>query len=74
MANREKEGMSEMLSKLKAGTEITLTGKSPTHCESIRSLCYRVPNVYPAQRNKKYSCTINYRNTTIKIKVTTVKP
>lgn len=65
-----KETMTEHLRSLGVGTETTLACRNGTHCESVRSMCYRIPMVYIDQRGKKYTCVINYEESTIKIKVT----
>ena len=73
MAKQEVQTMTESLKSLRIGSETTLTCRNPTHCESVRSLCYRIPLVYPEHKNKKYSCVISYQKSQIKIKVTSAK-
>ena len=74
MKKKEKKQLtSEILKNLRIGTETTLDCRNPTHCESVRSLCYRIPQVYPTHRNVKYSCSIDYINSRVTIKVTSAK-
>lgn len=68
-----KQPTSEMLKSLSIGTSTTIDCRNPTHCESVRSLCYRIPKVYSSHRNTKYSCSIDYINSRVTIKVTSAK-
>ena len=68
-----KEDMTETLKGLRVGTVTTLQCRKPTHCESVRSLCYRIPQVYEDYRGRKYTCKINYIKSQITISVTSIK-
>lgn len=70
---KKKESMTATFKSLPIGAEMVMDCKTPQHCESIRSICYRIPLAYIDQRNKKYSCAINYIKSQVTIKVTKAK-
>ena len=70
---KKKESMTATFKSLPIGSEIVMDCKTPQHCESIRSIVYRIPLAYIDQRGKKYSCKINYIKSQVTIKVSTAK-
>lgn len=70
---KSKDSMTATFKSLPIGAEMIMDCKSPQHCESIRSIVYRIPLAYIDQRGKKYSCKINYIKSQVTIKVTTAK-
>lgn len=60
---------SEELIRLPIGSKTTLKCRNGRHCTSVATLCYRIPNLNPEYRDRKYKCSINYIKSEITIEV-----
>ncbi|WP_411336131.1 hypothetical protein [Bacteroides ovatus] len=60
---------SEELIRLPVGSKTTLKCRDGRHCVSVATLCYRIPNLNPEYRDRKYKCSINYIKSEITIEV-----
>jgi len=70
---KKKDSMTATFKSLPIGSEMIMDCGTPQHCESIRSIVYRIPKAYVDQRSKKYSCKIDYIKSQVTIKVKTAK-
>lgn len=60
---------SEYLRELPIGSKTELLCESPRHCESVRTMAYRIPKLCPEHKNKKYRCIVDYAKSTVTIEV-----
>lgn len=58
--------------KIKAGNSISCQMETPKQLNSARTLAYHVQNTYP-EDGKKFSCSINWKTTTITISAISTK-
>lgn len=60
---------SKDLLRLPVGSKTTLKCRNGRHCISVAALCYRIPNLNPEYRDRKYRCSIDYIKSEITIEV-----
>lgn len=64
---------SKDLIRLPVGSKTTLKCRDGRHCVSVAALCYRIPNLNPEYRDRKYSCSIDYIKSEITITVKSIE-
>lgn len=57
------------LIRLPPGSKTILKCRNGGQCESVATLCYRIPKRYEQCRDRKYSCSINYIKAEVSIEV-----
>lgn len=63
---------SEELLKLPIGSKSTLKCMDAKQCESVATLCYRIPKRYESHRDRRYKCSIDYIRAEVQVEVVPV--